>query len=52
MVDMELHETMSPTGIKDTQIIRVPGGWVYVCFDGNWSQMSSCFVPLSTEFSQ
>ena len=48
---MELHEEY---GIATSNIIRVPGGWIYTqeTFDenGNVDRMSSCFVPFSKEF--
>lgn len=47
--ELELHETTYlPFGIS---VIRVPGGWLYDCWDsetGNFKQV--IFIPYNNEF--
>lgn len=57
---MKLHDVLTPKGPLDTQIMRVPGGWIYrfsqinqvVMPDGQWCENYLCdsvFVPLSPD---
>lgn len=41
--EMELHELLH---IKDLEIIRVPGGWIYTKMRLDCGQMNSVFVPF------
>lgn len=48
--DLEMHETMSHfvddvNGPIAYTVIRVPGGWIYTCFDKSNQIGSSVFVP-------
>lgn len=60
--EMKLHDILTPKD-SDTQIQRVPGGWIYTTYqteqytqvDGTWSEnyrLSSVFVPFDNEFQE
>lgn len=63
MHEMKLHEVVTPdTGRLDTQVVRVPGGWVYRFFTQYFPERDpegrgqanyrseSVFVPYNNEF--
>ena len=45
--NMKLHDVIT---IGDYDIVRVPGGWIYVMFDKKYMQKSSVFVPYDNSF--
>jgi hypothetical protein len=48
--EMHLHQTMKLTNYSD--VMRVPGGWVYSQWeDGEASNISQVFVPFNNEFN-
>lgn len=50
MFNLKLHETIETSfGIV---IMRVPGGWIYDCWDtDNDKYKQGTFVPLNNEFN-
>ena len=50
--EMELHDRKY---VDATEILRVPGGWIYVHYTENGAggnSTSSCFVPFNNEFQK
>lgn len=48
---LALHEVLSISSI--TEVLRVPGGWIYRGFDSKDSEdRTAVFVPLSDEFKE
>lgn len=49
--DLELHETLRTD--FDVVIMRVPGGWIYDCWDiENDEFKQGVFIPFSNEFQK
>lgn len=54
--DMKLHEEAkigeyNPVADYTTNVMRVPGGWIYRSYDKSNGIMASSFVPFNAELS-
>lgn len=49
---MKLHETIIAADARSlfTEVLRVPGGWIYQSFDKSTQVMGMVFVPWHNEF--
>lgn len=52
---MKFHESIRHDRCMNLEVIRVPGGWLYIYHaddanPGSWAATTSCFVPYSDEF--
>jgi uncharacterized small protein (DUF1192 family) len=47
---MKLHETLMVG--RQTEAMRVPGGWIYTAYEVNETALSSTFVPFHNEFEK
>lgn len=45
---MQLHEIITVDG--HTEVLRVPGGWIYEIYDGGSNISQMVFVPFNNEF--
>ena len=53
--DLKLNECVFAEDINGslaTSVMRVPGGWIYRCYDKGHSMMSATFVRFDNEFQE
>jgi len=47
LLQMDLHEVLTPSCDPHVSIMRVPNGWIYTTFDDG--RLSSVFVPFGPD---